>query len=262
MRYLVAACAVLLVAGDAKSNELPVSPEKIQQAVARHEEAPLQAARDLLLETTDEGNNGSGLELYTLAYLDWRLSQFYSVRDVPDQKKKANKKQRDKYLKEAESILKKGTKDDPSDVESFSLLGAVYGSRITGMWSGMRLGPRADKALKKAKQIDASNPRVAFQIGASALYKPGAFGGGSDKAIAALTEAIELFEKQNEPGLGDTSAAWPNWGLVDSWIYLGQAHAKEGDIGLARNAYQKALELVPHYKWVEEELLPALDSDS
>ncbi|MGQ0648274.1 MAG: tetratricopeptide repeat protein [Gemmatimonadaceae bacterium] len=132
-----------------------------------------------------------------------------------------------------------------------SVTGQLIG--VSGMLSGMRLGPKADGLMDDAVALGPNNPRVFMLRGVSSLYKPRMFGGGADKAERDIRKAIELFatDKPEPPA--------PSWGQAEAWAWLGQVYAEEKKLDEARAAYQKALELQPDFGWVKDQLLPALD---
>lgn len=180
---------------------------------------------------------------YSRAYVDWRLSLVLKGRGKDEKR----------LLKEAQSTLEALVEKDPDNAEALALLGSVYGARIGGFWQGITLGPKSGKALDRAEELAPDNPRVALQQGISAIFTPGLFGGGLDKAEKKLREAEKLFE------LESPEKPWPNWGRVDVQAWLGQVLAKKGDRSGARAALEKGLSLQPDHWWIRNVLLPALD---
>lgn len=138
--------------------------------------------------------------------------------------------------------------------ETQAIIASSYGSLAGGgMTAGIRYGPRANEAEQAARALGPQNPRVLLISGISAYYKPAAFGGGKDKARAAVTQAIAAFANER------VSAPLPAWGHAEAYAWLGQFEAAEGNRDAARHAYTRALELAPQYTWVSRVLLPALD---
>jgi tetratricopeptide (TPR) repeat protein len=138
--------------------------------------------------------------------------------------------------------------------ETQAILGSVLGSLAgQGMLAGMRYGPKASEAEAAARKLGPDNPRVHLLAAVSAWYKPAAFGGGRDKARAALARALAAFEHDAPP------PPLPAWGHAEAYVHLGRFEAAEGRIEAAREAYRRALALAPDYQWVSRVLLPALD---
>lgn len=138
--------------------------------------------------------------------------------------------------------------------ETLALLAAVLGQRIgANPIRAMTLGPRSGSAMDRAVEQGPDNPRVWLLRGMGAIFTPGMFGGGLDRAQEYLERAESLFiEDSPAPPL-------PAWGKGEVYIWLGQVHARAGREAEAREAYMKALEIEPENGWVRYALLPALD---
>ena len=105
----------------------------------------------------------------------------------------------------------------------FEILGLnkeVVDKYFTGAVSrieGVNLDGIATEALAKAKELNASNPRIYILEAQDKFYTPEQFGGSK-------AEAKVLFEKAK--GLFDTykteSTIAPNWGRSQVWYFLSQ----------------------------------------
>lgn len=230
-----------------------VSARSIDELTLQIERASIAGDLDSLARYRDEiksalserGSPESNSYRYALGYVNWRMAYLPAMQD--------QKERRDELFKEAQATLEELVQDAPNDAEAHALLGSVYGGQITGMWKGMRLGPKAGRALERASTLDPDNPRIALQQGISALFTPGMFGGGADKAAAALTEARSLFASES------SDKPWPNWGRTDVLAWLGQVMVKQGADEEARALYEEALSLEPDHAWIRSVLLPSLD---
>ncbi len=223
--------------------DLPSIAAEIDRANVRGNADAIEASRSVLREALVGAAGGEAANYrYALAYADYRLA-FLSERGTDERKR---------YLEEAEAELEKVREERPSDAEAHALYATVNGNLITGMWSGMRRGPRADEAFERARKLAPENPRVAMQEGVSRLFRPGFAGGGVDKAVKDLTRALELFAM--EP----PDSPWPNWGRAEIHAWLGLALTTKKDYAGARAHLEKALGLEPEYAWVKETLLPEL----
>ena len=144
--------------------------------------------------------------------------------------------------------------------ESVALLSAVYGMQIASakvqFIAGMRLGPKSGAMIDSAVALAPRNPRIWLIRGIVAFNTPGSFGGGVDKAEAALKRAIELFA-------GDTVAPpLPSWGRAEAHIWLGRTYVRESRRDAARAEYQAALTLQSHNAWLTSTLIPALNRET
>ncbi len=130
-----------------------------------------------------------------------------------------------------------------------SCLGVLAG---TGMVNGMRYGNAASTAGAEARALGPNNPRVALLAGIGAWFTPSMWGGGKDKGYALVQQAIGAFANdQPSPPL-------PSWGAAEAYAWLGQMEKSRGNMSAARAAYDRALALAPEYRWVRDQLRPAL----
>jgi len=216
---------------------------RVDRAVVTGDARALEALHDELLAALERTGAPARLR-YDAAYVCWRLSHEMARTDEKRQKR---------LLKEAESHLDAFLEAMPEHAEALALRGSVIGNRITGMFSGMFLGPRAGKSLRRAQNAAPDNPRVATLAGASQRFTPTMFGGGLDKAEETLRRAVDLFEKQQDEG-----RAYPHWGQVDAYAWLGIVLANKGSKDEAREWFDQALALEPDHAWIRDALIPKL----
>ena len=137
-----------------------------------------------------------------------------------------------------------------------ALKGSLVGVQIQfGGGDVTSLGPQAIASLARARRLAPGNPRVLLLDGLNTLYRPKAFGGGADRALAILEQARDAFAKES---VADSTA--PDWGRDDAHAWLGQAYAELGRTDDARAAYARALEINPDHGYVRHVLLPRLDA--
>jgi len=113
-------------------------------------------------------------------------------------------------------------------------------------------------ALKKSSlEIGPENPRVVLTDAQNIFYKPEQFGGSQERGITRFKEAIQMFEKQQE----SLSALGPDWGHEMAYAWLGNAYLrmKEPNIRLAKEAFEKSLQLRPDFAWVKDIMLPQIE---
>ena len=138
--------------------------------------------------------------------------------------------------------------------ETFALQSSVIGQMIgSNPLRGMTMGPRSSAAMDRAIELGPNNPRVWLMRGIGAMFTPGMFGGGQDRAEEYLNKAVALFA-------ADAPAPpAPAWGRADAYIWIGQLRQQQGRIADARKAFNTALEIQPDNGWVRHVLLPGLD---
>jgi hypothetical protein len=121
----------------------------------------------------------------------------------------SSKTGKDAYLDEADKYLSIADSLKADNSEIYTLKGFSAQARlvINPMARWQTYGQASAANLKKAKELDPSNPRPDYLIGESLLYTPEAFGGGKEKALPILESSLEKY-KTFKP---ETSIS-PNWG--------------------------------------------------
>jgi len=145
----------------------------------------------------------------------------------------------------------------PDFAEAHALLSSAYGQKI-GLrpLAGMTLGPRASRAMRRARELAPDNPRVVL-LGAIGDYNtPRMWGGSRERAREGFERAIRLFAAERPPA----DPLSPDWGEDEAFTWLGIAHRAEGRTAEARAAFESALRINPRSQWVRQVLLPSLDA--
>ncbi len=114
------------------------------------------------------------------------------------------------------------------------------------------LGPKALKQLQAAMDADSTCASVWIEKANSEAHMPSFAGGSKEKAVVSFREAIRLFE-------ADARLSGCNWRYLNTMVLLGQLLEKMEDYTGARDAYRRALRREPDFKWVRDELLPAVE---
>ncbi len=156
---------------------------------------------------------------------------------------KKNKKLGLESSKKGIEIAKELTSVDQYAAQAHALLGGFYGLQIAlNPMKGMTLGPKSDKEVNEAMELDPNEPFVYLQKGSSLYNTPGMFGGSVEKSIDYFKKAVELYDAQ-----GKTHSPWK----VESLIWLGQAYQKTGDKLKANNAFSEVLAIAPNNLWAK-----------
>lgn len=145
-------------------------------------------------------------------------------------------------------------KQHPEAAAVQALLGSLQGLQIAlSPMKGMFLGGKSTANLEKALAQDPDNPYVWMERAHAYYHTPANWGGDMEEAVYHYEQAISHFEQ-------DSLNYAHGWQYPEALAWLGQAYQQLGQAEKARDAFQKALELAPHYVWVKEELLPSLSS--
>jgi tetratricopeptide (TPR) repeat protein len=157
----------------------------------------------------------------------------------------------DDYIDETKGLLKKLVDNKKVAAESKALLSAVYGLQIGfSPMKGISLGNTSSRLADEAKTL-APNSAIAWRMyGSNNYYTPSTFGGDIKKAIAALEQAIKLFESKSE-------LTKNNWLYLDTMALLGQAYLKNEEKTKAIVVYQKAISIEPAFEYAKQLLSKA-----
>ena len=156
---------------------------------------------------------------------DWLSSYYYAycnteismLQDDPDIK--------ELYLDKAFDILvpfdtlKFQEIDSLALSEIHTLRAMIYVGKIfiNPMINGMKYGPLSGKSIENAKMLYPLNPRPYFLDAQSKFYTPSAFGGGLDKALPLIKEALDHYNNF------EAEKYWPDWGKEDCQFLYNKA---------------------------------------
>ena len=135
---------------------------------------------------------------------------------------------KEEYLDKALNILapfdtlKTASLDSIAMSEIYTLRAMIYVGKIfiNPMINGMKYGPLSEQNIEKAKKLNVTNPRPYYLSGQSKFYTPSAFGGGVDKALPILKDALDYYDNFKP------KKYWPNWGYDDCKYLYNQALEK------------------------------------
>jgi len=196
-----------------------------------------------LFERAIAADDENYLAHYYLAYTDYNLAIYFMQKKEDEQFRK--------YSESSEKKLKELIKENDSDAETVSLLGALYGIQVTMNPSlATSIGSQNIALTSKAFGIEPDNPRVLLQKGISKFNSPEFVGGSKEEALKYFTQSVEAFENQT------TGGNEIEWGYIDGLAWLGIAYYSLGDLESAISAYKKALTIEPDFNWIKYDLLP------
>jgi tetratricopeptide (TPR) repeat protein len=156
---------------------------------------------------------------------DLARTEFYLVK-AEDIAKHADASR--KMLDKAISDAQKAVALNDRSADAHALLADLYGTKITGMMSAMRYGPKAGAETQRALQLDPNDPLGYAVQGRKYFYTPSAFGGDIDKAIESFKRAVALDPHSDE-----------------DFAWLAKAYRKKGDAAHEKEAIGQALSLNP-----------------
>jgi hypothetical protein len=116
---------------------------------------------------------------------------------------------KDEYFDRAENLINKADSISPENSEIAVMQSFVTGMKISvdPMNRGQKLGMQSGMLVEKAIKLDNNNPRAYLMKGTSLLYRPAQYGGGKDKALPVLEEAVAKY-KSFKP----VNSIMPHWG--------------------------------------------------
>ncbi|MDE3259269.1 MAG: ATP-binding cassette domain-containing protein [Gemmatimonadota bacterium] len=218
----------------------------LQAALNESDVDKIYAARKLF-ERVIQYEEYIALAWYYIGLTDYRLAtQFVAQTD--------DNSTRLACINQAISHIKKAIELNDRFSDAYALLAGAYQQKI-GMkhYLGMFLGSKSKRLIEKAKQLEGDNPRVLFLDALSDYFTPTTWGGDKQRAVEKFKRVAELFSEQE---IGNPIL--PSWGHDEVYAWLGIIRQWEGDIGGARKAFAKALEVNPDNGWVRYVLLPGL----
>lgn len=160
------------------------------------------------------------------------------------------------YIDHGIAHLRAVLERDEDHGEALALLATMYGQKAQHRsLEALGLAATARRRMERALEVAPENPRVVMLHGVRLLNYPGWLGGDAERGLDRLREAELLYRTWTPP---DELA--PRWGHADCWTWLGVAHTRRDEPDEARAAFEQALALRPGYAWVEETLLPELET--
>jgi hypothetical protein len=116
---------------------------------------------------------------------------------------------KDEYFDKAENLINKADEISKDNSEINAMHAWIVNMKISvdPMNRGMQLGMQSGMLTETAMKLDPENPRPYLLKGLGAMYTPEQYGGGKDKALPVLEQAVEKFAK-----FKPSSSIMPKWG--------------------------------------------------
>jgi len=128
--------------------------------------------------------------------LDWQIETVKAMYGFVGYQLSLNRKDQTRvFVDKADRILEKLLNDYPRNAQLHSLLGAFCGYKITlAFYKAPFLGPQTLSHIKKAIELDPTEPMGYIEKGNSLLYRPAALGGDKGEALSFYRKAQKLME--------------------------------------------------------------------
>ena len=129
----------------------------------------------------------------------------------------------DEYCDIADKFANKADSLSPNNSEICALRSLICSQRINvnPMLRGAKFGGKSAELNAKSRELDPANPRPVLLQGQGKFYTPAQFGGGKDKALPILEEAVKKFE-----AFKPASSISPNWGKERAKMLVEECNKK------------------------------------
>ncbi|MCK4664931.1 MAG: hypothetical protein KAT68_18820 [Bacteroidales bacterium] len=123
--------------------------------------------------------------------------------------KEKEDKKKDLYVDKAEEFIGIADKINPENSEIYVMKGFILQARmnIDPMIRGFKYNSKCLKMFEKAMKLNPDNPRSYLWHGVNLYNTPSFFGGGKNKALPLLENAIEKYNS-----FTPLNSIYPNWG--------------------------------------------------
>ncbi len=149
----------------------------------------------------------------------------------------------------AETPLKRAAELNEEDAEANAMLATLAGMRIAeNPLAAVWLGPRVMRHRRAAEKHGETNPRAQYLAGAGYLLSGRS---REEKALEHLERALELFPAETAARRPEWA---PAWGYDNCLAFAGQACRNLGQMGRARDYFEKALKVNPRNRLAREGL--------
>jgi tetratricopeptide (TPR) repeat protein len=155
------------------------------------------------------------------------------------------------FIHKGEKLIQQILAVEPANATAISYKGAFLAFRVgINRFKYLATALEGLSLIYKAYDMDKNN-LIAILNKASALYfLPPVFGGNKVETIRLLNQACSLME--------ESGYTVDNWMYYYTLIFIGRSNEKTGKLIEAKHAFEKVLKLEPEFKWVKNDLYPAV----
>ncbi|HBH49200.1 MAG TPA: hypothetical protein DDX98_11195 [Bacteroidales bacterium] len=234
----------LIICFSSASNAQSDSKQKLYQAFLQADLTAWEKEMTLLQKNTNVNDLEEGIVLINCyyGYIGWLINE--------EEFDKASS-----ALDDSEDLLNDLLKKNPRNATLNAFKGAWYGFAINiSGYKAAFLGPRSMKYINRSLDMDPLNIQGNIEKGNALYFMPEAFGGSKSKALELFNKAVSLMEKQE---LTDD-----NWLYLQMLARIGLMLQETGQHQAAAKQYETILENYPNYKWVRDDLYPAVKKEN
>lgn len=155
---------------------------------------------------------------------EWLPLYYQSYCNIMIGMKQDDNNKKDEYYDRAQKLIGRADSLSPDNSEIAVLQSFIISMEISidPMTRGQNLGMQSAMFISKAIQLNKENPRAYLLKGSGLMYTPPQYGGGKDKALPVLEEAVAKF-KSFKPA----SPVMPHWGEARANAVLEQCKKSE-----------------------------------
>ena len=247
----VSVSAVATPVKDAREQAADIVAQ-IQRADYEGDQAAMQRGYDELEPFTDDPKLASRIR-YWRGFAKWR-------RAINGFNDAVNPKELAQDLNTALDEFKAAIELDPKFVDAkVGIISSLGFLLFADSKDEARKKERIAQILETEKEASAmapDNPRFIWVRGPILWNSPPERGGGQDKAIANYERGLEICSKIKT----SDDPLEPSWGKPELMMSLAYCHlnANPADVSAAERYARKALEIVPHWHYVRDILLPQI----
>jgi tetratricopeptide (TPR) repeat protein len=143
-------------------------------------------------------------------------------------------------------------REQPKNATAMAYKGAFTAFKINlNRMKVMSLGRESLGWMEKALTADPENIQALADRGNAYVHAPALFGGDPEHGIILFRKGLAAMERKNQ--------ATGNWFYLHLLVTTADAYKRTERPEKARQYYERALQVEPHFRYVKETLLPALD---
>ncbi|MBP1676778.1 MAG: tetratricopeptide repeat protein [Bacteroidetes bacterium] len=159
----------------------------------------------------------------------------------------------EKYIVKGEKLIGEIIKSAPRNATVYAFKGSFLGFRIgLNKLKALSMGTESIANVDKALELDPQNTQGLIDKANTLYHAPKLFGGDKKEAINYIQKAIKSYELQK--------TTHNNWLYINTIAQLGRMYENIGDYRSAARMYDKALLVEPNFRWIKNEVYPALKS--